>query len=115
MPELRISLPPGVEVTVVEQLTAALSEALAGRPLRALPHPDDDGHLVPAVRITARTGDELRSALAAVARWGMQHPDVPVRLHATGPGGRLSLELRRFSAVAFADASRRILAISDDS
>lgn len=115
MAELRITLrlddavPAERHDTLLDGLAEALQRhaALDDRPA-PIPDIDDDGNLHPMFLLRVADPEALAGALRALGAWYMQHPDVPVVCKATGRGGRVALQLTRFSTVAFADAATRL-------
>lgn len=116
MAELRITLrlddaavPADRQESVLDRLAEALERhaALGDRPA-PIPDIDDDGNLHPMFLLRVADAEALAGALRALGAWYMQHPDVPVVCKATGRGGRVALQLTRFSTVAFAEAATRL-------
>lgn len=95
---------------VLADLAVALQQATGAedRP-RVLREPTEDGdELHPMFLLNVRDPQTAAAALRGLGGWYMRHPDVNVVLRTTGAGGRVALELRRFSTVAFAEAASKV-------
>lgn len=115
MPELRIVVEVPDDLgrerrdEVLGLLASALQDAadLEERP-SPLPDIDDDGNINPMFLLSVREAERCEAALRSVGAWYMKHPDIPLVLRATGRGGRVALQLKRFSTIAFAEAVSKI-------
>lgn len=95
---------------ILDGLAGSLQEAtgMEERP-RVLREPTEDGdELHPMFLLNVRDPESAAAAMRGLGGWYMRHSDLNVVLRTTGVGGRVALELRRFSTVAFAEAARKI-------
>lgn len=91
-------------------LAGALQEAtgMAERP-QVLREPTEDGdELHPMFLLNVQDAESAAAAMRGLGGWYMRNSDLNVVIRTTGVGGRVALELRRFSTVAFAEAARKV-------
>lgn len=88
--------------------TGAGGESDGPQRVRAMPEPDEQGELHPMFLLRVDDAAMVNAVMRSLGGWAMQHPTVPLVLKATGRGGRVAFELKRFSTVAFAHASARL-------
>lgn len=95
---------------ILRRLAEALQEATEApeRP-RVLREPTEDSdELHPMFLLNVRGAEKAAAAMRGLGAWYMRHPDLNVVVKTTGAGGRVALELRRFSTVAFAEAATKV-------
>ncbi len=95
---------------VLTDLAEALQQATGAeeRP-KLLREPTEDGdELHPMFLLNVRDPQAAAAALRGLGSWYMRHPQVNVVLRTTGAGGRVALELKRFSTVAFAELVSKV-------
>lgn len=111
---MTLRFPDGLEDGSAEGLLRDLAGSLqqaVGMPQRprALREPTEDGdELHPMFLLNVTDAEAAAAAMRGLGGWYMRHPDVNVTVKTTGAGGRVALELRRFSTVAFAEAASKV-------
>lgn len=115
MAELRITVKPPDEVGDErrDEMLGVLAERLregAGldTPPQLMPDIGDNGIINPMYLLTVRDPQICTAVLRSLGAWHMAHPGTKLVLKVTGRGGRVALEVSRFSTVAFAEAAAKI-------
>lgn len=115
MAELRITVKPPDDVDgarrneMLDALARRLQEGLQlDQPPAVMPDIGDDGLISPMFLLTVRDAETTAATLRSVGTWYMAHPGTKVVIKVTGRGGRVALEITRFSTVAFAEAATKI-------